>query len=181
MRTKETPSTTTSTQHHPKHPTPTPSPSPSCPRRASAYCRAPRGAPRSRLGAPLSCRAPFSPPLRYRRHPRRASAGGSSLAETLHSRAPLAMRRRCSFSLPMPAAEGARHCARQYTAYARVKARGSPLPPLGCPLVVPLPPVPPCGRQYPRAGALRPTVSPALWRSAVSTKSLSSIVFNFIE
>lgn len=174
-------STFTSTQYRLIPPTPTPSPSPSCPRRASAYCRAPRGAPRSRLGAPLSCRAPFSPPLRYRRHPRRASAGGSSLAKTLHSRAPLAMRRRCSFSLPMPAAEGARHCARQYTAYARVKARGSPLPPLGCPLVVPLPPVPPCGRQYPRAGALRPTVSPALWRSAVSTKSLSSIVFNFIE
>lgn len=83
------------------------------PLRAPAYCRAPGGAPGVGWAPPYRARAPFSPPLRYRRHPRRATPGGSSLAITLHSRARLAMRRGCSFSIPMPAAGGARHCARQ--------------------------------------------------------------------
>lgn len=137
--------------------------------------------PESRLGAPLSCPRAFFPS---------ASLSPASTPSNRRRLVPLhypPLSRPLGHApavllFPLRAGCGGRAALRAaITASARVMARGSPLPPSRCPLVVPLPPVPPFGRQYPRAGALRPAASVALWRSAPSAKSHSSIVFNFIE
>lgn len=177
MRTKEIQSTITSTQH-PLLP-PTPSPSPSLPSRCGLppIACAPRCAPRV-VGRPAIVPARLFP-LRFAiagiHAEQPPAARPTPLPSTLAPAWP------CAGGAPFPSPcrlRGARgHCARQYTASARVMAVFG-----GCRLWLPRSPGPILRLPPKSRGGLHvPQPRGLSSRSAPSAKLQSSNVFNFIE